>query len=219
MARFAGLLASKGARVITPTHPGFALTSRPDGLKTVKGLASLYVAFLDQVGLDGVTVIGNSVGGWIAEEMAVLKSPRMGRLVLVGATGIDVPGHAVADISKLTLPEVMSLSYHNPKPFMIDPTRLTDEQRAAAAANRSALQVYAPVSTDPTLAGRLADVGVPVLVISGESDRIVGPEYARALAAAIPGAMFLLLRGTGHVPQIETPELLLNAVWDFATSG
>jgi pimeloyl-ACP methyl ester carboxylesterase len=89
---------------------------------------------------------------------------------------------------------------------------MTNDQRAVMAANRVALQVYAPQATDPTLAGRLARVAVPTLVISGESDRIVVPEYGRAYAAAIPGAKFKLLADTGHVPQIETPELLLETI-------
>ncbi|MGA2664362.1 MAG: alpha/beta hydrolase [Nitrososphaerales archaeon] len=220
MARFASLLAERhGARVITPTHPGFARTKRPDELRSVEGLAQVYAALLDRLGAGDVTVVGNSVGGWIAAELALLGSPRVGRIVLVGAVGIDVPGHPVTDVSKLTPTEIMGLSYHNPKPFLVDPATLTDDQRAVVGANRAALQVYAPRMTDPTLAGRLARVAAPVLVISGESDRIVGPEYGRAWATAIPGARFELLAGTGHVPQVETPELLLETIWDYVKAG
>ena len=66
--------------------------------------------------------------------------------------------------------------------------------------------------TDPTLRGRLGDIAIPVLVLWGESDRIADSEYGRAYAAAIPGARFRLLPGTGHVPQVETPEQLLRAI-------
>jgi pimeloyl-ACP methyl ester carboxylesterase len=216
MARFANLLVErKKVRVIIPTHPGFSRTARPDELKSVGGLAHLYAALLDRLDVNDVTVIGNSVGGWIAAELGILKSPRVGAVVLVGALGIDIPGHPVPDVSKLSLDEVMRLSYHNPTPFRIDPTSLTDEQRATMVANRAALQAYAPQSTDPTLKGRLAAVAVPTLVISGESDRIADSEFGRAFAAAIPGARFTLLAGTGHMPQIETPELLLETIWNF----
>jgi pimeloyl-ACP methyl ester carboxylesterase len=140
-------------------------------------------------------------------------------VVLVGATGVDVPGHPIPDVSKLTLDEVMNLSYHDPKPFRVDPSKMTDDQRAVVMANRATLGVYAPQSSDPTLAGRLRGVAVPVLVISGDSDRIVDSEYGRAFAALIPGAKFVLLTGTGHLPQIETPELLLDAVLSFGQAG
>ena len=220
MARFAALLAgSRPARVITPTHPGFARTKRPDDLRSVKGLAQLYSALLDDLDIADATVIGNSVGGWIAAELALLAAPRLSGVVLVGATGIEVPGHPIPDTSKLTLDEIMSLSYHDPKPFRVDPARLTEDQRAIMAGNRAALGVYAPQMTDPTLAGRLARVAVPVLVISGDSDRIVDAGYGRAYAAIIPGAKFELLAGTGHLPQIETPELLLETVWGFSQAN
>jgi pimeloyl-ACP methyl ester carboxylesterase len=216
MTRFASLLAERHrARVLTPTHPGFARTRRPDELKSVKGLAQVYAALLERLGVSGVTVIGNSVGGWIAAELALLANPRVSGVVLVGAAGIEVAGHPIPDISKLTLDEVMSLSYHDPKPFRVDPVNMTADQRAAMAANRAALNVYAPQMSDASLAGRLAGIVVPMLVISGESDRIVDPDYGRAYAAAIPNARFQLLPNTGHVPQIETPEQLLTAIWNF----
>jgi len=84
--------------------------------------------------------------------------------------------------------------------------------------NRAALAVYGgtPSMVDPTLRDRLTAVSLPVLVLWGESDRIVDPEYGRAYADAIPTARFQLLARTGHVPQVETPELLLSHIWTFA---
>ena len=66
--------------------------------------------------------------------------------------------------------------------------------------------------TDPSLGERLHGVTVPTLVVWGDSDRIVDPEYGRALAAAIPTARFELLKDTGHMPQVETPGQLLEAI-------
>ena len=66
--------------------------------------------------------------------------------------------------------------------------------------------------TDPSLGERLHDVAVPTLVVWGDSDRIVDPEYGRAFAAAIPKARFQLLEDTGHMPQVETPGQLLEAI-------
>ena len=69
---------------------------------------------------------------------------------------------------------------------------------------------------DPTLIGRLAAVELPVLVIWGDSDQIVTPEYGRAWADAIPKARFEVLKDTGHMPQVETPDQALQAIWDWA---
>jgi pimeloyl-ACP methyl ester carboxylesterase len=85
------------------------------------------------------------------------------------------------------------------------------------AANRRAIAVYAGHDmTDPTLAGRLAAATVPTLVLWGQSDRVVDPDYGRAYAAAIPTATYQPLFETGHLPQLETPALALDAIWDFA---
>jgi Predicted hydrolases or acyltransferases (alpha/beta hydrolase superfamily) len=215
---FAELLATRGpARVITPAHPGFGGTPRPDWLDTMAGLAAVYRELLERLGLQDVTVIGNSIGGWIAAELALLGSARISGLVLVDAVGIEVAGHPVTDIFPLGMDELARLSYHDPAAFRIDPAAMTEAQRAGMAANRAALQTYGGARmADPGLHGRLAAIACPTLVIWGEADRIADPGYGRAYAAAIPGARFELLPGTGHLPQLETPEQLMPAVWNFA---
>jgi pimeloyl-ACP methyl ester carboxylesterase len=164
-----------------------------------------------------VTVIGNSIGGWIAAEMALLASPRVSRAILVDAVGIEVPGHPIAEFFSLNLDQVFTLSFHDPEPFRIDPATLPPAAQAIAAGNRAALAAYAGTAmSDPTLAGRLAHVQLPTLVLWGDSDQIVDPDYGRAYAAAIPQARFQLLNDTGHMPQLESPQQLMNAIWNSA---
>ncbi len=215
VAKFAQLLADKGGSwVVTPTHPGFGGTPRPDGLNSVAKLAVLYAGLLDALGVEDVTVIGNSVGGWIAAEMALLGSPRISRIVLLDAVGIEVEGHHIADVSGLSVPEIQALSFHDPTPFRVDPSTIPDAQKAVMAANGSALAVYSgsPAMSDPTLLGRLSGIAIPALVLWGDSDQIVEPAYGQAYAAAIDGARFALLPATGHMPQMETPDLVLQAI-------
>jgi pimeloyl-ACP methyl ester carboxylesterase len=216
VARFAQLLAEKDHnRVLTPTHPGFGGSSRPDGLNSVAKLAGLYCRMLDELGLQDVTVIGNSVGGWIAAEMALLGSSRISGIVLLDAVGIEVEGHVVADVSGRSVPEIQALSFHDPTPFRVDPATIPDAQKAIMAANGAALAVYAgtPAMADPTLLGRLSGIAIPTLVLWGESDQIVEPGYGQAYAAAIHGARFEVLPATGHMPQMETPDLVLQTIW------
>jgi pimeloyl-ACP methyl ester carboxylesterase len=217
VAGFADLLAAAGpVRVITPTHPGFGGTPRPETLTSPRGLAAVYAALIDQLDLADVIVVGNSIGGWIAAELAVLGSSRISSLVLVDAVGVEVPAHPIVDFFSLTLDQVAEVSYHDPVRFRIDPTTMSDAQRGLMAGNRETLVAYGGGSmADPSLNARLAAVSVPTLVIWGESDRIVDVHYGRAFADAIPGARFEVLAATGHVPQIETPDKLLAAISEF----
>jgi pimeloyl-ACP methyl ester carboxylesterase len=209
--------AARDVRVLAPTHPGFGGTPRPEALDSVGGLAALYVALLDQLGLQDVTVIGNSIGGWITAEVALAKSPRVSGIVLIDAVGLEVPGHPVADFFSLTMDQVFQLSFHNPEPFRVDPATLPPAAQAIVAGNRTAISVYAGAAmTDPTLAGRLGSVEIPALVLWGDSDGIVDASYGRAYAAAIPMARFQLLPDTGHSPQLETPDQVIHAIWDGA---
>ena len=111
--------------------------------------------------------------------------------------------------------QVFQLSFHNPDAYRIDPATLPLAAQATAAGNRAALAVYAGAAmSDPTLMERLSAIELPTLVLWGDSDQIVDPDYGCAYAAAIPMATFQLLTDTGHMPQIETPDQLLRAVWE-----
>jgi len=214
------LAAERRARVITPTHPGFAGTPRPGSLATVRGLALLYTRMLEELGTDGVTVVGNSIGGWIAAEMALISPSRATAFVIVDGVGIDVPGHPIADFFSLTPRQVAERSYHDPDRYGIDPSKLPPAALQVMLGNRATLGVYAGQSmNDPTLASRLAVVTRPVLVLWGDADRIADVEYGRALAAAIPGARFELMAETGHLPQIESPDRLIESIWSFAETA
>ncbi|MET9632926.1 alpha/beta hydrolase [Lentzea sp. NPDC006480] len=201
MTKFADLLAER-AEVLTPVHPGFGGTPKPASLTGVASLAQYYVEMLEERGLTGVTVLGNSFGGWLAAEIALLSSPRVSRAVIVNGIGVEVAGHPVTDISGFTLAEIQAHSWHDPAKAPAGPSPDV----------RALIGYTGPSMSDPTLLGRLADVRIPVDVLWGESDRIVDPEYGKAYAAAIPGSTFTLLPRTGHLPQLETPEELLAAL-------
>ena len=216
---FSGLLASRQeARVITPTHPGFDGTARPDSLASMRDLARLNVELLDALDLRNVTLAGNSIGGWLAAEIALLGSPRVGAAVLIDAVGAEVSGHPVTDVSGLTPPELMKLSFHSPERFIPGPDAPAPSPELVAA-NMAALMAYGGAAMqDPTLLERLSGLDLPVRVIWGAADGIVSPDYGRAYADAIPGARFTLIEDAGHLPQLETPDQLLAAMTEPSAS-
>jgi pimeloyl-ACP methyl ester carboxylesterase len=220
VAGFADLLvATHAARVITPTHPGFNGTARPAEMTQMRDLATLYVHLIEDLGLSDVTVVGNSIGGWIAAEIALLGSPRVGHVVLVDAAGLQIDAHPIVDFFALTMDQVAELSYANPDGFRIDVDAMSAEQKAVMAANRATLQTYGGTTmADSTLVDRLAQVDVPTLVVWGAADQIVPAEHGRAYADHIPGARLAIIDGAGHLPQLEAPDELLSLVWEFAGS-
>ena len=209
---------SANAHVLVPTHPGFAGEPRPAWFDSIDDLAIVYLDLLERLDLHNVMVIGSSVGGWIASEMAVRDTTRLSSLVLVDATGIQVAGHEIVDVYSLTPDELSALSFHNPAAFRVDPATITPEQVAARAANFQTLKVYDRKEGDPKLRRHLSRVNIPVLVIWGESDGVVDSDYGRAYAQSFPHARFELVPEAGHLPQIEQPERMLNLVRGFADS-
>jgi len=216
---FAAALSTR-AHVLTPIHPGFGGEPRPEWFNSIDDLALTYLELLERLDLHEVMVVGFSIGGWIAAELAVRDTTRLNSIVLVDAVGIQVDSHEIADVFPLTPGELSALSYHNPAAFRIDPATLSPDQVAAMAGNFQALGVYGrePGMRDPKLRRRLGRVRIPALVVWGESDGVVDPDYGRAYAQSFPNARFKLIPEAGHVPQIEQPERLLKLVWEFADS-
>ena len=212
-ARFVEAMSAR-SRVIAPIHPGFAGTPRPDGFDSVEQIADACVALLDRLQLHEVLVVGFSIGGWIANAIALRAGDRLRGLVLVNGAGIVVDGEPCADVFSLTPQQLSALSYHDPARFGIDPSTLSDAQKAGMAANMRTLAVYGRARDmgDAQLRAHLADVQMPVLVVWGDSDRVVTPAYGRAVAASYPHARLEIVERCGHMPQIEQPARLLELV-------
>jgi pimeloyl-ACP methyl ester carboxylesterase len=213
---------SEAHRALLPTHPGWNGSPRPEWLTRIDDLADVYVDLLRELDLTDVLVVGSSVGGWIAAEMALRDGgARIGNLILIDSVGVEIPGQPIRDFFALDPRGVAEYSYHDGDRFFVDPTTLPTEQLAARQANMASLRTMAgdPYMHDPALLGRLDEVAVPTLVLWGESDRIVTPAYGRAFSAAIPGARFEVIREAGHLPQLEQPEATFRAIDGFLGVG
>src|SRR5215470_5348130 len=206
----AGLVAhlAKTHRVLAATLPGWNGTPRPDELSNVAAYADAFTRYLAQRNLADVTVIGSSVGGWIAAELALRDSARrLAGIVIIDGAGIEIPEYPITNISGLTPPQIAQVSYHDPSKFGAGMPPMTPEVLATMRANQETLAAIAgkPYMFDPTLRARLAEIRTPALVLWGESDRVFTAGYGRAYAAAIPGAAFELIAEAGHLPQLEQP--------------
>ena len=207
--------------VIAPVHPGFASTPIPQHFDGLEDLVYVYLDFLDALELEDVIVMGFSMGGWLAAEIAVRSSACLGRLILVDSVGIKPGGREsrdIADAFGLSGPDLIDRLFHD-RANAPDMSQATDDELAIHAANRTALALYSwePYMHNPKLPHRLHRITMPTLFIWGESDGIVDVDYARAFQGMISGAELVVVPEAGHQPQVEQPQKFLEAVESFLT--
>lgn len=206
--------------VYAPVHPGFGGSPLPDWMDGVDDVAFHYVDVIHELGLARPLVVGLSIGGWIATELALLRPEMLAGLVLVDAIGLR-PEQPLPDLFIMEPGEAMGYLIGNAQvaaglaaagpPDVDTIVRMAGDQAASAR-----LMWRRPY--DPKLARRLHHVTTPTLVLWGERDRFIPPEHGRRLAAAIPGARFQLIEGAGHVPSLEAPAAFADAIRAFAES-
>jgi pimeloyl-ACP methyl ester carboxylesterase len=217
--RYVSLLAQRH-RLIAPSHPGFGQSALPDWIDSVDDIAHLYLELMDRLKLDRVALMGASIGGWIAAEIASMVPERISKLALVGPVGVKL-GPAdkldVPDIFVMPLDAVNRLMFHDPDKYRMDPSKLSDAQLAAAVRNREtlALLVWEPYMHNPKLKHRLHRATMPALLLRGASDGLVSQSYLEGYAKLLPNARTVVIAEAGHAPQLEQPERFADAVLSF----
>ena len=177
--------------MIAPSHPGFGKSSLPDWLDSVDDIAHIYLELMDRLGLTRADLVGFSIGGWIAAEIATKVPERIGRLVLIGPVGVktgtpdklDVP-----DVFAMPREKLDQLRFHDPGRHAPELATMPDEELHIVARNSEtlALLTWEPYMHNPKLKHRLHRVSVPTLFVRGASDGIVSADYLAALRRARP---------------------------------
>jgi len=206
-------------QVFAPSHPGFGGSDRPAGFTTVDDLAYFYLDFLKARAITGALVV--SFGAWIAAEIAVKCTHRIAGLVLADALGAKFSGpltREIADLFSVPQYDLGRLLFGDGR--KLDFSQMSDDALLRLARNHESFGLYgwSPTLHDPKLVQRLHRIDVPTLLLWGDQDRVVPPDYGRSFARAIPGAGFALIEGAGHYPQIEQPQRFVAAIDGFAAS-
>jgi pimeloyl-ACP methyl ester carboxylesterase len=208
--------------VYAPAHPGFGRSEDPAWLEGIDDLVHFYLDVLEELGRPKVHLMGLSLGGWIAAELATVCSHRLARLVLVDAAGIRVDGVCVPDLFLMSPEEAQRTIFGSPAAAAaIYPADPTPEQLEILLRQRATVARLAwnPYFHNPKLPRRLHRIRVPTLVVWGEDDRLFPLAHARAYQEAIPGARLAVLPGCGHVPPLDRPEEFVGAVTPFLEEG
>jgi pimeloyl-ACP methyl ester carboxylesterase len=169
---------------------------------------------------DKPSLLGFSFGGWLAAEVAAASTHRIEKLILVDPLGIKVSGRETPDILDIfnrSPDEVRQKSWYDPDRAAPDYDAMSDEALVIHARNREALCLYAwhPYMYNPQLPRWLGRIDVPTLILWGESDRVVTPDYGRAYARMIRNARFELIPRAGHHPELEQPAAFAERVAGF----
>lgn len=220
---FVGMLARRH-RLIAPSHPGFGKSSLPDWLDSVDDIAHVYLELMDRLDLRSAKVMGCSIGGWIAADLASKAPERVEKLVLVGPEGVKTGSPLkldIPDIFAMSQEQMMKALFHDPAKGRVDFSKLSQEQLTIIARNRetTALLVWEPYMHNPKLKHRLHRLAMPVLFMRGESDGLVSAEYVAKYAKLVPHARIETIAMAGHSPQFEQPEAFVAAVTSFFEQG
>jgi pimeloyl-ACP methyl ester carboxylesterase len=205
-------------QIFAPDHPGFGQSERPEWLDGIDDLVFHYIDLLDALALDRVSIIGTSLGGWIAAEIAVAYPQRLDRLVLVGAAGIKVDGVERFDVFLHPIEETLRHLFHDPaRAAQLLPAELGPEViiRAYGEATTLARLSWNPYLYDPKLERRLRRVTAPTLVVWGAGDTFLPPVYGEAYARLIPGATLQTIPQCGHLVPLEQTERFVEHVTRF----
>ena len=210
---------AKRREVFAPRMPGFGKSPMPEFVRSVDDVSYIWLDLLDRYDLTELDVIGFSVGGWLAAEMATKNGARFRRLILAGALGVKFGGaynRDIADIYFHSVEEVRAMRFHDTGK---DPHSFGMSKREALAVARQreaiARLCWDPYFHNPSLRRRLHRIDVPTLVVWGAQDRMTPLRYGRAYARSIPGARFVSVPRAGHFPHVEQPQRFAGVIDGF----
>lgn len=203
--------------VFAPDIPGFGLTIRPDWMRDMSDYVLYLRDLVEALGLEKPLVVGHSLGGWMAVELAVWYPEKVGKLVLSNAAGIRVKGSPIADIFAMNQQEMVAALFDNPMAAMpLMPADMGIDYFIQQYRERMTMASLAwNPSYDPKLERRLERVTAPTLIIWGENDRLIPAVYGDVYSQKITGSQLVKLSGTGHMPMFEKADEWSKAITDF----
>jgi pimeloyl-ACP methyl ester carboxylesterase len=198
--------------VLVPEHPGYGKSDEPEWLENIHDIAYFYLDFLKQLNLKNVTVVGSSMGGWIAMEMAVRDTSRLKSLVLSSPAGIAAPGVRAADIFLMAPEEMVRNLFVDQK--LAEARLAQPEDIDVSLKNRhtTARLAWEPRLHDPYLPKWLHRIDVPVKILWGRQDRILPVAFVDVYRKLLPKAEISILENCGHLPHAEKPDEFVEII-------
>ncbi|MBX3026251.1 alpha/beta fold hydrolase [bacterium] len=207
--------------VVAPDHPGFGDSERPEWVDGIDDLVFHYIDLLDALGLERVSIVGTSVGGWLALALALWHPARVERLVLAAPAGIRVEGVARYDYFANPIEETLRRLFHDPaRAAQLLPTEYGAEVvvRGYRELTTLARLSWNPYLYDRKLQQRLPRLRIPTLLVWGADDTVLPPAHGTALAALLPAATLREIPACGHFPPLERADAFAALAIEFLTA-
>ena len=196
-----------------PMMPGYGGSARLEWAMNMRDMAGWYLEALDDMDVGRVNVVGFSLGGWLAAELATMNPERFNKLALVGAAGVRPPVGEIMDMFLITTPVLLRASVADADsvakfaeicPEEPTPEQMEDWEDAREVACMLSWRPYMHNPTLPQLLHRLKRL--PTLVAWGRDDAIIPVSAGRLYHESIPGSRLAILDDCGHRPEIERPD-------------
>ena len=224
-------------RVIAPDLPGFGFSEMPAEEVSIPGYGHTVAALLDRLGIESAAAIGNSMGGFVAAELAIQRPDLVERLVLAAAAGISVnkirrePVIAWGRINTvvatrlaaqtepvLRRPRLRHLIFSS---IVRHPSRVPQDvlYELAAYSGRPGFMPALRAHMGYDFRDRLEEIECPVLIVWGTHDMIVTPRDADEYERVLPNARKVIYEDTGHLPMLERAPEFNALVDEFLSSS
>jgi pimeloyl-ACP methyl ester carboxylesterase len=203
-----------------PLHPGFGKTPMADWIMDVRDLAAFYSRFVREQKMAPVDVLGFSLGGYIAAEMAVANSAQFRKMVLVSAAGIKPPSGEICDLFTVTARAFLNKNVVDTQGEEFKklfggeqtPEQYEAWEDARAETARIAWKPYLYTQSMPQLLANVVEL--PTLLIWGKRDMIVPLSAGQLYQQKIAGSR-LVTMDCGHLPEVEKPDDFIREVTAF----
>jgi 2-hydroxymuconate-semialdehyde hydrolase/2-hydroxy-6-oxo-octa-2,4-dienoate hydrolase len=218
---------SQRLRVLAPDIVGFGVTKRPDDIVySLRTWTDHVWAFLDAHGIEKTAIVGNSLGGRIALQMAADRPDRITKMVLMGTPGVDMtPTEGLAALRAYE-PSHDAMRDLLRNYFAVDPTMITDELvdiRYQASIADGAYEAYRSMFFDPRHAGselsitenEVRAIATPILLVHGREDKVVPLQVSLTMLGLLPNADLHVFSACGHWTQIERADEFSALVADY----
>jgi pimeloyl-ACP methyl ester carboxylesterase len=207
--------------LIIPMHPGYGVGAAPEWIRNVRDLAGFYSIFLRQQKLAPIDVIGFSLGGWIAAEMAAANPDQFAHMVLVAPAGIKPSEGEITDFFQMMAPDQLRATVRDPAAAPEfsrlyggnTPQAFSLMEEARAQTARLAWQ---PFMHNPSLPNLLEAVdSIPTLLIWGAQDGIIPLSASNDYQRAIKNSKVVAFENCGHRPEIEMLDRFVRETQGF----